>query len=352
MSKKVDNQSFNIPIITSQLDLETELYHYPAENTFILTDENTAALLPDLIKTISKLQNAVTIEIPSGEANKTIKTCLNIWQKLSNNQVNKRALIINLGGGVITDLGGFVASTYKRGIDFLNIPTTLLAMTDAAIGGKTGVDLDNFKNQVGMISSPVGIYYDSNFLSTLPKNELISGFAEVLKHGLVKSKSYWKKCTNVSFDNLNWEDVILGSVEIKCAVVKRDPYEKGERKLLNFGHTIGHAIETFMMNQSTPIMHGEAVAIGIICESYISTKMAKLSKIELEEITTNISKLFPKIELKKSTFLTLIELMRNDKKNISNEINFSLLDSIGKGIYDQNCSEEMIIEALSYYAQS
>jgi len=352
MSKKADNQNFSIPIITTQLRLETELNHYPPENIFILADENTVGLLPHLINTISKLQSAFIIEIASGEVNKNIETCLNIWQKLSKNQVNKKALIINLGGGVITDLGGFVASTYKRGIDFLNIPTTLLAMTDAAIGGKTGVDLDNFKNQVGIISSPIGIYYDSNFLSTLPKNELVSGFAEVLKHGLVKSKSYWKKCTNISFDNLNWEDVILGSVEIKCGVVKRDPYEKGERRLLNFGHTIGHAIETFMMNQSTPILHGEAVAIGIICESYISTKMAKLSKTEFEEITTNISKLFPKIELKKSTFSNLIELMKNDKKNISNEINFSLLDSIGNGIYNQNCSEEMIINSLSYYAES
>ena len=351
MSKKADNQSFNIPIITTQLELETELNTYPTENIFILVDENTAALLPNLIKTVSKIQNASIIEIPSGEANKTIETCIKIWKTLSDNQVNKKGLLINLGGGVITDLGGFVASTFKRGINFLNIPTTLLAMTDAAIGGKTGVDLDNFKNQIGIINSPVGIYYDSNFLSTLPKNELISGFAEVLKHGLIKSNSYWSKCTNISFEHLNWEEVILGSVEIKCSVVKRDPHEKGERKLLNFGHTIGHAIETFMMNQSTPIMHGEAVAIGIICESYISTKIAKLSRVELEEITINISKLFPKIELNKSTFSNLIELMKNDKKNISNEINFSLLDSIGSGIYDQNCSEEMIIEALSYYTE-
>jgi 3-dehydroquinate synthase len=351
MSKKADNQSFKIPIITTQLELETELNTYPTENIFILVDENTAALLPNLIKTISKLQNASIIEIPSGEANKTIETCIDIWKTLSDNQVNKKGLLINLGGGVITDLGGFVASTFKRGIDFLNIPTTLLAMTDAAIGGKTGVDLDNFKNQIGIINSPVGIYYDSNFLSTLPKNELISGFAEVLKHGLVKSKSYWSKCTNISFDDLNWEEVILGSVEIKCGVVKRDPYEKGERRLLNFGHTIGHAIETFMMNQSAPILHGEAVAIGIICESYISTKMANLSKVELEEITSNISKLFPKIEMKKSTFSNLIELMKNDKKNISNEINFSLLDNIGSGIYNQSCSEEMIIESLSYYTE-
>ena len=342
---------FVTPIISTEKELKTLLDNFKPKSTFILADENTVKLISVITDMIPMIKDAEIIEIKSGEKNKNLEVCHNIWQHLSNNNVSKNALIINLGGGVITDLGGFVASTFKRGIDFLNIPTTLLAMTDAAIGGKTGVDLDNFKNQIGIISSPIGIYHNQKFLSTLPKNELVSGFAEVLKHGLVKSKSYWSKCTNISFDKLNWEEVILGSVEIKCDVVKRDPKETGERRLLNFGHTIGHAIETFMMNQSTPILHGEAVAIGIICESYISTKIAKLSKAELEEITTNISKLFPKIELKESTFLTLIELMRNDKKNISNEINFSLLDSIGKGIFNQSCPEEMIIEALSYYTE-
>jgi 3-dehydroquinate synthase len=339
------------PIISTEKELKTLLDNFDSKSTFILADENTVKLIPVIADIHPIIKDAEIIEIKSGEKNKNLEVCHNVWQHLSNNNVPKNALLINLGGGVITDLGGFVASTFKRGINFLNIPTTLLAMTDAAIGGKTGVDLDNFKNQIGIISSPIGIYYNQKFLSTLPKNELISGFAEVLKHGLVKSKSYWSKCTKISFDDLNWEEVILGSVEIKCGVVKRDPNEKGERRLLNFGHTIGHAIETFMMNQLTPILHGEAVAIGIICESYISTKIAKLSKSELEEITTNISKLFPKIELKKSTFSNLIELMQNDKKNISNEINFSLLDTIGNGIYNQSCSEEMIIDSLSYYTE-
>ena len=183
---------FVTPIISTEEELKALLDYFKSKSTFILADENTVKLISVIADISPMIKDAEIIEIKSGEKNKNLEVCHNIWQYLSNNQVNKKALIINLGGGVITDLGGFVASTYKRGIDFLNIPTTLLAMTDAAIGGKTGVDLDNFKNQVGMISSPIGIYYDSNFLSTLPKNELISGFAEVLKHGLVKSKSYWK----------------------------------------------------------------------------------------------------------------------------------------------------------------
>jgi len=351
MENSFDKEELFIPILTNKLELDNILNEFEPKSTFILVDENTLKLVDLLRNTHSCLKESTLIKIKSGEQNKNLDTCQYIWKYFSDNNVSKNALLINLGGGVITDLGGFVASTFKRGINFLNIPTTLLAMTDAAIGGKTGIDLDNFKNQIGIISSPIGIYYNQEFLSTLPKKELVSGFAEVLKHGLVKSKSYWNKCTDISFEKLNWEEVILGSVEIKCDVVKRDPNEKGERRLLNFGHTIGHAIETFMMNQSTPILHGEAVAIGIICESYISTKMAKLSKVELEEITTNISKLFPKIELKKSTFSNLIELMKNDKKNIANEINFSLLDGIGKGIFNQNCSEEMIMESLAFYTE-
>lgn len=337
------------PIISTEKELKTLLGKHESKSTFILVDENTVKLIPVIAEISPKIKECEVIEIQSGEKNKNLDVCQNIWQHLSKNNVSKNALIINLGGGVITDLGGFVASTFKRGINFLNIPTTLLAMTDAAIGGKTGIDLDNFKNQIGIISSPIGIYYNQEFLTTLPKNELVSGFAEVLKHGLVKSKTYWEECTTISFAQLDWQEVILGSVEIKCGVVKRDPTEKGERRLLNFGHTIGHAIETFMMNESTPILHGEAVAIGMVCESYISTKIAKLSLAELDQIKNNILKVFPKIELKTATFSTLIELMKNDKKNISNEINFSLLNSIGSGVFNQTCSEEIILESLSYY---
>jgi len=349
MSQKTTNVGLSIPVLRTEKELNNLLEKYNTNSIFILVDENTFKLIPVLNNNVSKLKKASIIKIKSGEENKNIETSLKIWKHLSDKQVNRNALIINLGGGVITDLGGFVASTFKRGIDFLNIPTTLLAMTDAAIGGKTGIDLDNFKNQIGIISSPIAIYYNQEFLSTLSLQQLKSGFAEVLKHGLITNKDYWKSCTEKSFEDLNWEEVILGSVEIKCAIVKNDPNEKGERRLLNFGHTIGHAIETFMMNQNTPILHGEAVAIGMICESYISEKTASLQKTELDEIGSEILKLFPKVELNKSIFKTLIELMKNDKKNISNEINFTLLNSIGNGIFNQSCPEEIIIDSLTYY---
>jgi len=349
MSKSTNNLTHLIPVISTKDNLQKVLDNKEICSIYILADENTVKLVSILHNIAPLLKDATIIEIKSGETNKNISTCIHVWQTLSNNQVNKNALLINLGGGVITDLGGFVASTFKRGIDFLNIPTTLLAMTDAAIGGKTGVDLDNFKNQIGLINSPIGIYYNSEFLYTLPEKELKSGFAEVLKHGLISNKAYWSDCTKTKFSDLDWDKVISGSIKIKSTIVQQDPNEKGERKLLNFGHTIGHAIETFMMNRNTPILHGEAVAIGMICESFLSGHSTGLPKEDLKEITEKITTIFPKINMDKSSFPALIELMKNDKKNMSNEINFSLLKTIGKGVFNQNCEEELIKASLEYY---
>lgn len=330
-------------------DLLKLIISYPKDQIHILVDENTSAILPLLKVKIPEITGIKEIIISSGEKNKNIDTVIDIWTFLSSKNITRNSLLINLGGGVITDMGGFIASTYKRGIDFINIPTTLLAMVDASVGGKTGIDLDNFKNQVGLFAQPKGIYCDVVFLNSLPQTELISGFAEVLKHGLVKDKSYWNHCTKTDFNSINWKDVISKSIDIKIEIVNNDPSEQGERKLLNFGHTIGHGIETFMMNQSTPILHGEAVAIGMICESYLSVQSATLSKEDLKEITEQILTIFSKIDINKSSFDTLIELMKNDKKNISNEINFSLLNAIGNGIFNQSCSEDLIKESLEYY---
>jgi len=349
MSNYTDNTHTIFPILKTEKQLQRILKNYHSESVFILVDENTLPLIQIIQKIHTSLLGASIIEIKSGEAHKNIETCVRIWQKLSEKQINRNGLLINFGGGVITDLGGFVASTYKRGLDFLNIPTTLLAMTDAALGGKTGIDLDNFKNQIGVINSPVGIYYNTIFLSSLPKKELISGFAEVLKHGLISDKKYWLECSNTPLKDLDWDMVISGSIMIKSEIVKRDPLEKGERKLLNFGHTIGHAIESFMMNNDTPILHGEAVAAGMICESYLSKEIIGLKEEELKEITNSISFIFPKIKLDTSSFDAVIELMKNDKKNTSNDINFTLLKSIGDGTFNQHCSVELIKKSLAYY---
>lgn len=347
-SKRHTNIAPEIGLI-SKSSLDSLLKNYSTEQIFILVDENTQLFTKHLFESTPKLNDVTYIEIKSGEENKNIATATHIWSTLSNKQTRRDSILINLGGGVITDIGGFCASTYKRGIDFINIPTTLLAMVDASVGGKTGIDLDNFKNQVGLFAEPKGVFCDKTFLKTLPQPELISGFAEVLKHGLIKDKEYWKYCTETEFEKLDWDNVIFNSIRIKKTVVENDPNEKGERKLLNFGHTIGHAIETFMMNKSTPILHGEAVAVGMICESYISSKTTSLPQVDLEETTKEILRLFPKVKLEKASFNDLIQLMKNDKKNTSEDINFTLLKTIGEGVFNQHCSTELIKEALSYY---
>lgn len=330
-------------------DFNTIVSQYPKSQIFVLVDENTKPLFQNLLECSEHLSEAEIIEIESGEEHKNIETVFSIWQHLSDNNVRRNSLFINLGGGVITDMGGFIAATYKRGIDFINIPTSLLAMIDAAIGGKTGIDLDNFKNQVGLFKHAIAVYCDAQFLKSLPEDQLISGFAEALKHGLVKDKSYWNQCIENPIQKMNWDDVIKGSIDIKSNIVSNDPTEKGERKLLNFGHTIGHALETHLLNSGAPILHGYAVAIGMICESHISYQKGLLSKNDLDVISNALINLFGKTSFETASFSTLLELMKNDKKNISNDINFSLLESIGSGLFDQTASKEEITSSLSYY---
>jgi len=223
-------------------------------------------------------------------------------------------------------------------------------MVDASVGGKTGIDLDGFKNQVGVFSEPVAVYCDPLFLESLPKRQLISGFAEVLKHGLIKDKAYWDYCSQEPMKNLDWTKVIDESVEIKNNIVLGDPTEKAERKLLNFGHTIGHALETYHLNNGNPITHGEAIAAGMICECFLSTKSAKLSDIELDVISKRIYPMYRSVSVNENMFEDLIGLMKQDKKNDSDAINFTMLDAIGKGIFNQTADESLILESLKYYA--
>ncbi len=333
----------------AESNLNSIIAKYAKDQIFVLVDENTEPLFGYLFEGAPELQNVELIQVESGEANKNIETVFGVWKYLSDINIRRNALLVNLGGGVITDMGGFIASTYKRGIDFVNVPTTLLSMVDASVGGKTGIDLDNFKNQVGVFNEPVSVYCDANFLNSLPKNELISGYAEVLKHGLIKDANYWRYCVETGWESLDWDKVIYESVLIKNQIVMNDPKEKGERKLLNFGHTIGHAIETWMLNNNQPILHGEGVAIGMICESYLSSKVVGMSTGELEQVSAGILKLFPKIELPEAHFVELLELMKNDKKNNSDEINFTMLKGIGEGVFDNTSNAELIIESLNYY---
>ena len=297
----------------------------------ILVDENTKR---DCLSKLPDIDNSVIINIKSGEENKTISTCNFIWKKLTEYQFDRNSLLINLGGGVIGDMGGFCASTYKRGIDFIQIPTSLLAMVDASIGGKLGVNFIDLKNQIGVFNNPKSVLIDHNFLQTLPENELKSGFAEVVKHALIADESLWNKITSVSFENLSWEEIIGSSIVVKNNIVLSDPLEKGVRKKLNFGHTYGHAIESFYLKKGIPISHGEAVFIGILLETDLSN-LSMDHKLEIKNyILSNFS--LPH-HPKKSE---LLPFLVNDKKNKNGKISFSLLNQIGECSVDHLFSED------------
>ena len=301
----------------SKLDISTY------SKVAILVDENTKR---DCLLKLPQIENALIIEIKSGEEYKNISTCNFIWEQLTINNFDRNALLINLGGGVIGDMGGFCAATYKRGLEFIHIPTTLLAMVDASVGGKLGIDFKGFKNQIGLFNNPKAVLISSEFLETLAESELKSGFAEVVKHALISDNSLWLKLKNTPFTDLDWEDIIDTSVQIKNKIVLADPFEKGERKKLNFGHTFGHAIESYYLEKRTPILHGEAVFMGMILEAEISD----LSETNKNEIKNYILSNFSLPYTPNKTYLH--KFLLNDKKNQNEKINFTLLNGIG------NCS--------------
>ena len=294
----------------------------------ILVDENTKRdCLPIFLKATNI--DAILIEVPSGEEHKNLEKCQLIWNALSSHNFDRNSLLINLGGGVVGDMGGFAASTYKRGIDFIQIPTSLLAMVDASVGGKLGVDFAYLKNQIGVFNNPKAVLINPVFLNSLPKNQLLSGFAEVVKHALIADKCYWKEIKTTPREKMNWESIILQSIVIKNNIVTQDPLDKGERKKLNFGHTFGHAIESFYLKLGNPILHGEAISLGIILESNLS----KINKEEKNEIASFISNTFS--IPKKPPLRALLEWMKSDKKNRKEKINFTLLNGIGSSIINQ-----------------
>ncbi len=319
---------------------------------FILVDENTGKYcLPVLLNQVSLLKNAEIIEIESGEEHKNINTCIALWNILSGKNVNRDAVLINLGGGLISDLGGFVATTFKRGIEFINIPTTVLAQADAATGGKTGVDLNLHKNEIGVFKLPSMVIIYPDFLKTLSRRDFFSGFAEIIKHALIADANYWKKIRQAQrTDEKGMLNVIRQSIVIKSTIVEKDPLEKGLRKILNFGHTIGHALEShFLGKPGVRLLHGEAVAAGIICESYISYQAKKISQVELNQITSFICSLYKHIPFKRKEEKKLIQFMQHDKKNRGADINFTLLAAIGKAEINKTCSVDVIKASFGFY---
>lgn len=318
---------------------------------FILVDENTHEYcLPVLLGSMETDLAFEILEIEAGEEMKNIQTANQLWEILTEMQADRKALVINLGGGVITDMGGFVASTYKRGIQFINIPTTLLSMCDAAIGGKTGIDLMHYKNMVGTFTFPEHIFVYPRFLETLPFKELRSGFAEMLKHGLIADKIHWEHLTQIH--KLDAEGIIphiQTSMDIKQNVVQQDFHEKNLRKTLNFGHTIGHAVESLYLNQKNPVLHGEAVAMGMITEAYLSFLEGLISREDCDLIISNIQKYYPYLDISDFSDEDISDLLLNDKKNAGSSILFSLLSGIGSCTFDYECSRKNILESLSFY---
>ncbi|AWM15059.1 3-dehydroquinate synthase [Flavobacterium sediminis] len=336
-------------------------YQYLAEllttdrysKVFVIVDENTSQYcLPAFL---SQLVTEITIEIielEAGEQHKNIATCLEVWQAMTDLGGDRKSIVLNLGGGVVTDLGSFVACTFKRGIDFINIPTTLLSMVDASVGGKNGVDLGNLKNQIGIIREPKAVLIDTAFLSSLSSREMRSGLAEMLKHGIIADKTYWNKFKNLK--DLSTEDLdtlIYQSVEIKNSIVSEDLTENGIRKALNFGHTLGHAIESYFLENENKenLLHGEAIAIGMILEAYLSTVKGFLINEEYQEIKYHLNDIYEIVDFDEKDIQNIIDLMIYDKKNEFGKVQFVLLESIGKIKINQFCDNDLIYNAFEDY---
>jgi len=339
-------------IVVVNNDIESEISHFFQENSFtktgVLVDENTLkSCLPLIQKSLPK--NFSIIEIKSGEEQKNLDTCTFIWKTLTNFALDRKSLLINLGGGVIGDMGGFCAATFKRGIAFINIPTTLLAQVDASVGGKLGVDFFGFKNHIGVFKDPLKVFISPKFLDTLDKRELRSGFSEVIKHCLIYDAEKFSKISNKKLEDQDWEDIIRHSVHVKNEVVKEDPQERGLRKILNFGHTLGHAIETYHMNNEDRLLHGEAIAIGMICETWLSEKKMGLNTADTERIYNYISTIFDLKKIDPISFEEIISLTLQDKKNENNIVKASILEKIGKCLYNVDLTKEEMRESLKFY---
>ena len=317
---------------------------------FILVDENTFEhCYPKFITNLETDKKIEVIEIESGEINKNIETCIGVWNAITELGADRKSLLITLGGGVITDLGGFVASCFKRGIDFVNIPTTLLSMVDASVGGKTGVDLGVLKNQIGLFANPEMVIVDTNYLETVTEREIKSGMAEIIKYGVTYDIALFNDIKKNKEANIN--NLIFRSVEIKNEVVLQDPKEKNLRKILNFGHTIGHAIESFYLESENKenLTHGEAIAIGMVCESYISSKLLGFPATKLSELKETVLAIYTKVDLLKEDFSGIMDLLKHDKKNVNGQVNFVLLNDFENFKLDCKVSEELIVESMEFY---
>ncbi|NQD72728.1 3-dehydroquinate synthase [Sphingobacterium shayense] len=351
MAKQISSLGYSVYFEDDLASLEQLIVSNGYSQVLVLVDRNTNDhCLPILQTLLPNLTDYDIIEVDPGEENKNIDFCIGVWKTMLDFGVDRKALMINLGGGVVTDMGGFAASTYKRGIDFIQIPTTLLSQVDASVGGKTGIDLDNVKNIIGTFTQPQAVFISAKFLATLDDRQLRSGFAEVIKHGLIFDVNLFNRCKNIDPTKDSLDEIVFRSVEIKNEVITQDPTEKGLRKILNFGHTIGHAVEGYsMLHDENPLLHGEAIAIGMICEAYLSFKLNGLPEEDLKEIVSIFSERFAHYSLSADSYDDLLTLMTNDKKNEANKLGFALLSAIGACTYNLYVERDIIIDSLDFY---
>jgi|APTNR8051073442_1049403.scaffolds.fasta_scaffold00001_225 3-dehydroquinate synthase len=329
------------------LDLQKFLSHKKYSGFAVLVDENTAKHCYPTVK--DYLPPHTLIQVKSGEEYKVLETCSVVWQEMTTAMLDRHSVLIILGGGVLGDMGGFCAATYKRGIDFILIPTTLLAQADASIGGKLGIDFQHYKNQIGTFHEPALTILHGGFLNTLPEQELRSGFAEVIKHALISDKALWDEIRSKDLKNQSWDVLLRKSAEFKYSITQQDPHEKGLRKILNAGHTLGHALESFFLANGHKILHGEAVAAGLIAEAYLAMKHQLLDGPSLQQILTYVFKIFGKLPLQENQLKEVARLCLQDKKNRGNSVLCVLLDGIGRASWDKEISLGEIEDSLSFY---
>ena len=335
-------------------DLVNAISECEHDRIFVLTDETTQQLCWPKIKNFKALKNSTPIIIKATDTHKNLDTLSQVWQALSNGGATRHSLMINLGGGMVTDLGGFAASTFKRGIDFINIPTTLLAMVDASVGGKTGINFGGLKNEIGVFSDSRFVIINTQFLDTLDHDNICSGYAEMLKHGLISDEHTWAELVTFDLDTPDLSQLqrmVAESIKVKERIVEADPHEHGIRKALNLGHTMGHAFESFAMRRGTPILHGYAVAYGLISELYMSARKTAFPTDSMQQTVRFIRENYGTFNITCDDYPTLIELMHHDKKNTSGIINFTLLGNVGDIRINQTANEEEIKEALDFFRE-
>ena len=338
-----------------QSELQNFLQSVKYDKLFVLTDSNTLELCLPMLKVVPQLQGAPVITVEAGDTNKNIEQVTAIWMRLCNEGASRNSLLLNVGGGMITDMGGFVAATFKRGIHSVNVPTTLMASVDAAVGGKTGINFNGLKNEIGSFYPPLCVLIDSSFLKTLDRDNLLSGYAEMVKHALISNMETYHAILSFDLDRVDYtllNQMVAQSVAVKERIVEEDPKEMGIRKALNLGHTVGHAYESLSFRKGRPVLHGHAVAAGLVSELYLSYKKCGFPMEILSQVVYYLKKYYPPFFFNCDDYEALYELMTHDKKNEGGIINFTLLSQVGEVQINQSVTKEKVLESFDFYRES